>query len=50
MAWAVSNGVTREPRRIKVTLTHEEIAEMIGTARETVTRLSQYPDPSRHRH
>jgi len=24
---------------VKLTLTHEEIAEMIGTSRETVTRL-----------
>ena len=39
MIWAVSNGSTREPRRIRMTLTHEEIAEMIGTSRETVTRL-----------
>ena len=25
--------------RIKLTLTHEEIAQMIGSSRETVTRL-----------
>lgn len=28
-----------DPLRIKLTLTHEEIAEMIGTSRETVSRL-----------
>ena len=39
MGWAVSNGATRKPRPIRLPLTHAEIAEMIGTARETVTRL-----------
>jgi CRP/FNR family cyclic AMP-dependent transcriptional regulator len=39
MGWAVSNGATREPRCIRLIFTHEEIAEMIGTTRETVTRL-----------
>src|ERR1700682_1591014 len=33
---ATSNG---DPLQVKVTLTHEEIAEMIGTTRETVSRL-----------
>jgi hypothetical protein len=28
-----------EPAHVKMTLTHEEIAEMIGTTRETVSRL-----------
>ncbi len=28
-----------QPARIKLTLTHEEVAQMIGTSRETVTRL-----------
>jgi CRP/FNR family transcriptional regulator len=27
------------PTRMKLTLTHEEIGQMIGTSRETVTRL-----------
>lgn len=36
---AVGNGATREARRIRLPVTHEEIAGMIGTARETVTRL-----------
>ena len=39
MGWAASNGSTGEPNRIRLTLTHEKIAEMIGTKRETVTRL-----------
>lgn len=30
---------TKEPARIKLGMTHEEIAQMIGTSRETVTRL-----------
>ena len=33
------NGGPREPARITRTHTHGEIAEMIGTSRETVTRL-----------
>ncbi|MHB8218450.1 MAG: Crp/Fnr family transcriptional regulator [Candidatus Sulfotelmatobacter sp.] len=33
----VENGT--EPAHLKLTLTHEEIAEMIGTTRETVSRL-----------
>jgi CRP/FNR family transcriptional regulator len=32
----VSNG---DPLQLKLTLTHEEIAEIIGTTRETVSRL-----------
>jgi CRP/FNR family cyclic AMP-dependent transcriptional regulator len=28
-----------EPVQVKLTLTHEEIAEIIGTTRETVSRL-----------
>jgi CRP/FNR family transcriptional regulator len=38
--WCKSGGeVTSKGVRIKVLLTHEEIAQMIGTTRETVTRL-----------
>jgi CRP/FNR family transcriptional regulator len=40
LEWTVKNGegAKQEPR-IKLALTHEEIAQMIGTSRETVTRL-----------
>jgi CRP/FNR family transcriptional regulator, cyclic AMP receptor protein len=38
--WSVKSGeTTTKGVRIKVLLTHEEIAQMIGTTRETVTRL-----------
>jgi len=40
LEWSVKNGGSvRQPDRMKLTLTHEEIAQMIGTSRETVTRL-----------
>ena len=40
LAWSTRNGVaTKSEPRIKLALTHEEIAQMIGTSRETVTRL-----------
>ncbi len=39
LEWSVKNGGNRQPDRMKLTLTHEEIAQMIGTSRETVTRL-----------
>lgn len=40
LEWSSKNGETSkvEPR-LKLRLTHEEIAQMIGTSRETVTRL-----------
>lgn len=38
VGWLDARGDTRHGR-IKLTLTHEEIAQMIGTSRETVTRL-----------
>jgi len=40
LEWSTKNGdsVKAEPR-LKLRLTHEEIAQMIGTSRETVTRL-----------
>lgn len=38
MGWA-NEGGTGNSSQIKLTLTHEEIAEMIGTTRETVSRL-----------
>src|SRR5271166_6211726 len=39
LEWSVKNGGARQPDRLKLPLTHEEIAQMIGTSRETVTRL-----------
>ena len=36
--WSEKNG-GRHTGQMKLTLTHEEIAQMIGTSRETVTRL-----------
>jgi CRP/FNR family cyclic AMP-dependent transcriptional regulator len=40
LEWSAKNGenMKAEPR-LKIRLTHEEIAQMIGTSRETVTRL-----------
>lgn len=37
--WCASHGNGKGELRSKLTLTHEEIAEMIGASRETVTRL-----------
>ena len=38
--WSSKNGEAAKPEpRLKIRLTHEEIAQMIGTSRETVTRL-----------
>src|SRR5436305_6105741 len=38
--WVLNDGeMTPKGTRLKVLLTHEEIAQMIGTTRETVTRL-----------
>jgi CRP/FNR family transcriptional regulator, cyclic AMP receptor protein len=39
LSWYPENGQTNGQAQIKLTLTHEEIAEMIGTTRETVSRL-----------
>jgi CRP/FNR family transcriptional regulator, cyclic AMP receptor protein len=40
LSWCAEAGIeTENGVRIKITLTHEEIAQMIGTSRETVTRL-----------
>jgi CRP/FNR family cyclic AMP-dependent transcriptional regulator len=40
LSWSSpSGGNTNEPAHLTLTLTHEEIAEMIGTTRETVSRL-----------
>jgi len=39
LSWSPKAGSASEPAQLKLTLTHEEIAEMIGTTRETVSRL-----------
>ena len=39
LSWSLNGGNATEPAHLKLTLTHEEIAEMIGTTRETVSRL-----------
>jgi CRP/FNR family transcriptional regulator, cyclic AMP receptor protein len=39
LSWSPDAGNATEPAHLKLTLTHEEIAEMIGTTRETVSRL-----------
>jgi CRP/FNR family cyclic AMP-dependent transcriptional regulator len=39
LSWSPTSGNANEPAHLTLTLTHEEIAEMIGTTRETVSRL-----------
>jgi CRP/FNR family transcriptional regulator len=39
LSWSSGTAKPASPSHIKMTLTHEEIAEMIGTTRETVSRL-----------
>src|ERR1700686_1558350 len=39
LSWSPNAGNANDPTHIKLTLTHGEIAEMIGTTRETVSRL-----------
>jgi CRP/FNR family transcriptional regulator, cyclic AMP receptor protein len=39
LEWASDGEQTKEGIRIKIALTHEEIAQLIGTSRETVTRV-----------
>jgi CRP/FNR family transcriptional regulator len=40
LEWSSRNGESSKAEpRLKLRLTHEEIAQMIGTSRETVTRL-----------
>jgi CRP/FNR family transcriptional regulator len=39
LEWAGDGEATEDGVRIKVSLTHEEIAQLIGTSRETVTRV-----------
>ena len=38
LSWSAGMEQTKDGTRIKIPLTHEEIAEFIGTTRETVTR------------
>lgn len=39
LSWYPEKARQNGPAQVKLTLTHEEIAEMIGTTRETVSRL-----------
>lgn len=39
VGWMDESSSRQSPSRMKVPLTHEEIGQMIGTSRETVTRL-----------
>jgi CRP/FNR family transcriptional regulator len=39
LGWSDTGEETPQGKRMQVLLTHEEIAQMIGTTRETVTRL-----------
>jgi CRP/FNR family transcriptional regulator len=39
VGWLDQNTESRNPSQVKVALTHEEIGQMIGTSRETVSRL-----------
>ena len=41
--WVSNSPVTKDPLRVTLALTHEEIAQLIGASRETVTRtLSEF--------
>jgi CRP/FNR family transcriptional regulator, cyclic AMP receptor protein len=39
LEWAAKGEQTQDGVRVKISLTHEEIAQLIGTSRETVTRV-----------
>jgi len=39
LSWSANENSSKGPARVTMTLTHEEIAEMMGTTRETVSRL-----------
>jgi CRP/FNR family cyclic AMP-dependent transcriptional regulator len=39
VGWLDQNTEARNPSQVKMALTHEEIGQMIGTSRETVSRL-----------
>jgi CRP/FNR family transcriptional regulator len=43
LQWSSDEKQTSEPAKIKMPLTHEQIAECVGSTRETVTRtLSEF--------
>jgi CRP-like cAMP-binding protein len=43
LEWSASGKATKDGTQVKVPLTHQEIAEFLGTTRETVTRtLSEF--------
>jgi CRP/FNR family transcriptional regulator len=39
VGWLDQNATAKNPSQMKLALTHEEIGQMIGTSRETVSRL-----------
>ncbi|MGO9123670.1 MAG: Crp/Fnr family transcriptional regulator [Terriglobales bacterium] len=39
VGWLDQNTAAKNPSQVKLALTHEEIGQMIGTSRETVSRL-----------
>lgn len=39
LAWSAQRGDSSHSLQLRLVLTHEEISEMIGTTRETVSRL-----------
>jgi CRP/FNR family transcriptional regulator, cyclic AMP receptor protein len=39
VGWLDDNAKSKRPDHLKLAMTHEEIGQMIGTSRETVTRL-----------
>ena len=39
LEWSEQGEATKDGIRIKIALTHEEIAQLVGTSRETVTRV-----------
>jgi len=39
MGWLDQNSQAKNPTQVKLALTHEEIGQMIGSSRETVSRL-----------
>jgi CRP/FNR family transcriptional regulator, cyclic AMP receptor protein len=39
VGWLDRNSAAKNPSQVKLALTHEEIGQMIGTSRETVSRL-----------
>jgi CRP/FNR family transcriptional regulator len=39
VGWLDQNTASKNPSQVKLALTHEEIGQMIGSSRETVSRL-----------